>query len=270
MSRMKCLATLRLLMTFPAATPILSGSLIRPAAARAAMAPRSASVAASSSWRVRARLAASNGLRQAISRSPGKSGELISARSCSSNRDSCSGPSSAMSFLIAGWRRQVIHAIPSSSRRSLIRAVVIIPRSPTMIIFSRANFCRTALTASGKAFGSAVLPANTRTATGRPSLSVEQPVLDLRLAALAVPGVAVGGQLAVRAFHPGATTGRTWRSRPRPGAGRRAASRCRPGALAASPSRRRCHRWTRPPRPGPGRGSRRPTSRQWTAWRRGG
>jgi len=40
MSRMKCLATFRLLMTFPAATPILSGSLIRPAAALAAMAPR--------------------------------------------------------------------------------------------------------------------------------------------------------------------------------------------------------------------------------------
>ncbi len=75
MSRMKCLATFRLLMIFPAATPILSGSLIRPAAAWAAILPRSASVAASSSPRVRARLAASNGLRQAISRSPGKSGE---------------------------------------------------------------------------------------------------------------------------------------------------------------------------------------------------
>jgi two-component system response regulator DesR len=31
---------------------------------------------------------------------------------------------------MAGWRRQVIHAIPSSSCRSLIRAEVIIPRSP--------------------------------------------------------------------------------------------------------------------------------------------
>src|ERR1019366_6306102 len=62
MSRMKCLATFRLLITFPAATPILSGSFSRPAAALAAMAPRSASVAASSSWRVRARLAASNGV----------------------------------------------------------------------------------------------------------------------------------------------------------------------------------------------------------------
>src|ERR1019366_5701163 len=175
MSRMKCLGNFRLLITFPAATPILSGSFSRPAAALAAMAPRSASVAASSSWRVRARLAASNGLRQAISRSPGKSGELISARSCSSNSDSCSGPSPAMSFLMAGWRRQVIHAIPSSFRRSLIRAEVIIPRSPTMITFCRENVPRTASTASGNAFGSAVLPANTRTATGRPSLSVSSP-----------------------------------------------------------------------------------------------
>ena len=32
----------------------------------------------------------------------GKSGEVISARSCSSNSDSCSGPSPAMSFLMAG------------------------------------------------------------------------------------------------------------------------------------------------------------------------
>ena len=104
----------------------------------------------SSSSRVRARLAASNGFRQAISRSPGKSGELISARSCSSNRDSCSGPSPAMSFLIAGWRRQVIHAIPSSSRRSLIRAVVIMPRSPTMIIFSRPNVLPDGLDRLGK------------------------------------------------------------------------------------------------------------------------
>ena len=69
----------------------------------------------------------------------------------------------------------MIHAIPSSSRRSLIRAVVIIPRSPTMIICSSPNFSRTADTASGKVFGSAVLPANTRTATGRPSWSVRSP-----------------------------------------------------------------------------------------------
>jgi hypothetical protein len=47
-------------------------------------------------------------LRQQISRSPGKSGLVISARSRSSNSDSCSGPSSAISFLMAGARSAVI------------------------------------------------------------------------------------------------------------------------------------------------------------------
>ena len=80
-----------------------------------------------------------------------------------------------MSFLIAGARRQVIHAIPSSSRRALIRAEVIMPRSPTMIICLSPNVPRTASTASGKVVGSPVFPVNTRTATGRPSGSVSSP-----------------------------------------------------------------------------------------------
>ena len=71
MSRMKCLATLYRLMTFPARTPILSAPLMRPAAAWALTVARRASVAASRSSRLRARSAASSGLRQAISRSPG-------------------------------------------------------------------------------------------------------------------------------------------------------------------------------------------------------
>ena len=66
-------------------------------------------MAASRSCRLRARSAARTGFRQAISRSPGKSPEVISARSCSSKRLSWSGPSSAMSFLIAGARSAVIH-----------------------------------------------------------------------------------------------------------------------------------------------------------------
>ena len=71
MSRMKCLAILCLLITRPARTPILSAPLIRPAAAWAATLASRASVAASRSSRLRARSAASSGLRQAISRSPG-------------------------------------------------------------------------------------------------------------------------------------------------------------------------------------------------------
>ena len=71
-----------------------------------------------------------------------------------------------------------------------------------MIIFCRENVPRTASTALGNALGSAVLR---RTPGPPPAASRvgQQPVLDLRLAALAVPGVPVGGQLAVAALHPG-------------------------------------------------------------------
>src|SRR5215468_5530232 len=66
-----------------------------------------------------------------------------------------------MSLRIAGPRRQVIQAMPSSSRRALIRAEVIMPRSPTMIICCSPNVPRTASTASGKVFGSPVFTGNT-------------------------------------------------------------------------------------------------------------
>ncbi len=89
--------------------PDLPAPASRPARTRVMRGASSFSVAASSSSRVRARSAASAGLRQAMSRSPGKSGLVISARSCSSNKLSCSGPSSAMSLLIAGARSAVIH-----------------------------------------------------------------------------------------------------------------------------------------------------------------
>ena len=70
MSRMRCLATLCLPMTLPALIPILSASFSRPAATYFLILSRSASVAASRSWRVRARSAARTGLWQQISRSP--------------------------------------------------------------------------------------------------------------------------------------------------------------------------------------------------------
>ena len=53
--------------------------------------------------------AASTGLRQATSRSAGKSGEVISARSCWPDRVSWSGPSPALSLRMAGARSAVIH-----------------------------------------------------------------------------------------------------------------------------------------------------------------
>ena len=105
----KCLPVLYLLITLPTSTPIGPAPVSFPAWTRAMRGASSFSVAASRSSRVRARSAASTGLRQATSRSPGKSSEVISARSCSSNRDSCSGPSSAISLRMAGARSAVIH-----------------------------------------------------------------------------------------------------------------------------------------------------------------
>ena len=105
----KCLPVLYLLITLPTSTPISAAPVSLPAWTRAMTGASSFSVAASRSSRLRARSAASTGLRQAISRSPGKSGEVISARSCWSNRDSWSGPSSAISLRMAGARSAVIH-----------------------------------------------------------------------------------------------------------------------------------------------------------------
>src|SRR6266700_2870291 len=87
----------------------------------------SRSVAASKSSRLRARSIARSRLRQTISRSPGnRSGALISARSRSSNSDSCSGPFSAAKAWIAGARKQVIQSTPAGFRSSRMRAEVII------------------------------------------------------------------------------------------------------------------------------------------------
>ena len=83
MSVVKCLATLRRRSTRSARSAILSWprSGRRARAQAAAIFARSASVAASSDSRLRARSASRNGFLQATSRSPGKSGEVISARS---------------------------------------------------------------------------------------------------------------------------------------------------------------------------------------------
>jgi hypothetical protein len=66
-----------------------------------------------------ARSLASAGLRQARSRSPGKSGELISARSRSSNRENCNGPVSAASAAICGALRQLIQSSPAGASANL-------------------------------------------------------------------------------------------------------------------------------------------------------
>ena len=67
----KCLPILYLSITLPTALPISPAPARVPRVTRSAMPASSLSVAASSSERLRARSAASAGLRQAINRSPG-------------------------------------------------------------------------------------------------------------------------------------------------------------------------------------------------------
>ena len=67
---------------------------------------------------------------QAISRSPGKSGEVISARSWTSNRVSCRSPPRT-SALTCGARSAVIQPRPAGATSSRSRAAVSMPRSPT-------------------------------------------------------------------------------------------------------------------------------------------
>src|SRR6201999_2259724 len=118
----------------------------------------------------RARSAARARLRQTISLSPGNcSGALISARSRSSNKDSCSGPFAAASCWIAGARRQEIQSRPAGFRSASIRAEVSMPRSPTSTTRERPKRCLSLLTWLVSVAGSAVLPSNTSTATGSPS-----------------------------------------------------------------------------------------------------
>jgi hypothetical protein len=115
-------------------------------------------------------------LRQTIRRSPGNcSGAEISARSRSSNNDSCNGPSSLASFWTASLRRHEIQSIPAGSTSSRIRALVNIPRSPTSTTRSSAKRCFNLTIWAASVAGSAVLPSNTSTATGKPSRVQSRP-----------------------------------------------------------------------------------------------
>ena len=94
MARSKCLAILCLSSTAPTASAIsaVPRSGLRLRATAAWMRARSRSVAASRSSRLRVRSAARSGLRQTISRSPGKSGLVMAAMSRWSNSESCKAP----------------------------------------------------------------------------------------------------------------------------------------------------------------------------------
>ena len=86
-----------------------------------------------------ARCAASAGLRQQISRSPGYLESVISAKFWSSNSDICSGPSSLARAAMEGARRAVIQPAPGSALSWPIRTLVTEPRSPTKMTSSSPN-----------------------------------------------------------------------------------------------------------------------------------
>ena len=111
---------------------------------------------------------------QATSRSPGNSGEVISARSWTSNRDSCRSPSRT-SALTCGARSAVIQSSPAGRTSSRSRAAVSMPRSPTSTTFSIPNRSLTLVTWAATVVGSPVLPLKTSMATGMPSLLVRRP-----------------------------------------------------------------------------------------------
>ena len=122
------------------------------------------------------------------------------------------------------------------------------PRSPTMTICASPNLSRTTVTICGergRVAGVAGEHPDRDRAAGRVG---EQPVLDLQLAFLAVPGVAAGGQRAAPALQPRAGQveqrhPRRVRLRAQVAAGQPGLDRVLPVA-PASPSPRRCHRWT--------------------------
>ncbi|VBA60846.1 hypothetical protein LAUMK191_05691 [Mycobacterium attenuatum] len=74
-----------------------------------------------------------------------------------------------------GARSAVSQPIPPRSLRAVMRAEVIMPRSPTITMLVSPKRSLIVVTAARNAVGSAVLPVNTRIATGRPAGSVSNP-----------------------------------------------------------------------------------------------
>ena len=109
-----------------------------------------------------------------MSRSPGYSSLRISTRSVSSNSESCTAPDST-SERTAGPRNALIQSSPAGFTSSRMRASVNIPRSPTNTTFENPKRRRSLSICAPTVAGSAVLPWNTSTATGRPSASHNSP-----------------------------------------------------------------------------------------------
>jgi len=111
---------------------------------------------------------------QTTKRSPGNSGAVISARSRSSNSESWKAPASS-SARICGALSAVIQSSPAGLSSSPIRALVIMPRSPTSTTRDKPKRCLSLSTWLASVIGSAVLPANTSTPTGQPSAAHSRP-----------------------------------------------------------------------------------------------
>src|SRR5262245_12829031 len=110
MSGMKCLATLRLLMTLPTRIPILSGSFSRPASTDALIVASSHSVSARSSARVRARSASSAGF-------GGRACRRGSARTRPTH-SSCPPPTRRMGRAVTGTAHTAVMTRPSRATTS--------------------------------------------------------------------------------------------------------------------------------------------------------
>ena len=106
----KCLAILYLPMTSPTSLPI-SAAPVQPAGGDAGGDGGEELLGGGQEVLALAgALAGQGGVAAGDQPLAGEVGLVISARSCSSNRRSCSGPSSAMSLRMAGARSAVIHA----------------------------------------------------------------------------------------------------------------------------------------------------------------
>src|SRR5271166_5150797 len=104
----------------------------------------------------------------------GKSGAVMLAMSRWSNSESCNAPPCS-SALIAGARNDVIQSRPAGLMSSVMRAWVIMPRSPTSTTWSRRKRCLSLSICVASVIGSAVFPSNTSMATGQPSGAQSRP-----------------------------------------------------------------------------------------------
>ena len=137
------------------------------------------SMAWSNSSRLRRRSSRSRGLKQTISRSPGKSGLAISATASWTGTSAVSGPFA--SFRMSVDFSAEIQSRPAGTSSSRMRALAAMPRSPTKATRPRPKRRRILSICRPTVDGSAALPSKTSIATGHPSRSHRSPYVICRL-----------------------------------------------------------------------------------------